>query len=147
MSTLMMKSCSLILMLVVIIESNARLDCSKEEDCILDCSGVFGGGSNTCSDLSPINATRSSSLTVLCTAGSSPTSSLASCQNTKIYTPNSIDSTTTIECTGGNACAGAEIYYLGDATSSPSSHSINLICGTDACKNMEIDVSNAGTTL
>ena len=70
-----------------------------------------------------------------------------SCRDTKINTPTSTDSTTTIECTGLVACTYAEIDYLGDATSSPSTHSINLICADGACLFMEINVTNAGIIL
>ena len=139
----MMKLYSLILVLVLIIETTkSQIICSPEEDCIIDCSSI--GGSNTCSN-SIIDATGATSLILLCNEE-------RSCEQTNIYTPNSTNSTTTIECTGSIGCYLTNIYYLGDATSNPSTHSINIICFNNgnlngACQYTKIDVSNAGIIL
>ena len=137
MSTLMKIPSLLWITLILLIgTTKSQVTCDPGIDCNVDCSDA---GTN-CGSSEIINATRATSLTVLC-------NEVNSCDNTKIYTPDSIDSTTVIECTGDSACGGTDIYYLGDATSSPSTHSIKLICTTDVCSNMEIDVANAGIIL
>ena len=116
--------------------TKSQITCEPGIDCNIDCSDA----GTTCGSWKIINATTATSLTLLCNEANS-------CYGTTIYTPNSIDSTTTIECDGDRACFSTDIYYSGDATSSPSNHSINLICSTSACQIMEINVSNAGIIL
>eukprot|EP01084_Bolivina_argentea_P070714 128588_1 len=118
-------------LLISIITINAEYTCPSSLPCTVVCSDL----ATDCA--TKIDGTAATSLTVLCNDAAT------ACDT--ILLPNATVQSSSITCSASSSCNAAEIYYFGDATSSPSNNNIELICTLDdACYNTKIFANDAG---